>query len=296
MTTDKFISAPNDSEMTPIFKLVTYPHSPIVKLYCVVEGKDDKVFYEKAIPSQLKYKEDQVICIDVGGKDAVYNTLLRIITYHYKMRKNTKSAFIVDRDYDGLKKAWDNESVKEKLTVLPYYSIENYFFAPGKNLETIFRCFFINWKGYLEEFINELTAFIQAVSEYCAWKKICICYPEKTKALYYKEQDSVENCDSAAYYLSRLTYPFCLDKGFNEFVAAAIEELRESHVKLYKKLLKEKEILQRKIQLIRGKTLLSFLLKYLYYRLNEGDDDLKDRVFSLSGSIYFDLDIKELEL
>lgn len=271
------------------------------RLYCFVEGITDVTFYKNILHKMDEYKDFKIEFFNEGkegedgGKEAVYHSLTCLLSI--PMKTKCKAAFVVDRDYDenGFKKSWVvNENIVSRLTVLPCYAIENFFFYPECNLESIFKHYFSTyWKKYLGLFQNEFNSYIEDIALYCAWKMLCVRKEKIMERLAFNSsKDSKYDVGTPNYEINNvlrdknLPIRFKLSDNFYAFMKSVENELNaKKNEALYKKMLKYKDDILKDRRLPKGKLLLGFLIKFLK---QHGEKNIKaevDDLLALSGKL-----------
>jgi len=267
--------------------------------YVFVEGIQDKAFYKGKIFSEDNtaficnslakiHTDAEVECEDYGIKGGK-RSVGEIASHLYRERRISNKVckknvvFIVDKDFDdmiNLKKEFGNEVIN-LITVLPVYSIENYFIIKT-NLKNVFE------RKLSSEELYELnkklrTVHVELIS-YWAMKKWITLYYEKMKKSKISENFPeikvlIKDCFSTKDDKDSIKRLFDLESRF-------ISKLSNSEKDEYKKY---KDEMINKIELIKGKD--------VFYAIEEITESLKKpipykTIYSFSNNVKIDLEVK----
>lgn len=146
---------------------------------CIVEGKDDEIFYKGIIHKFLpeKYPKYAIGIYSAGGKKRV----LSILDYLEKHPSRYNEYYIVDCDYDGC------DVTNDKLFITDGYSFESFNFYED-NIKYIFKYYFIDKiENILIKWNEVFSKYLELILLYCAWKKEIVGLKIKT--------EEYKNCD-----------------------------------------------------------------------------------------------------
>ena len=268
-----------------ILRFATKKNDPKIKLFCFVEGNSDILFYKGVIPKAYKLSQEEVCFIvnhDSSFENDYYNlhgkkSVINMCKYVFNKHLNSKSQckFIVDMDYDDLDLEKHNlsDDIASRITVLPCYSFENYYFI-DENLKSIFHVIFGSMDfSYYDEFVNLLAHFLLESSEYNAFKKLSVMfslhkkYPEQLSQFLKFKDEQYEYIISNGHKLSLNVEPI---KSIARVAHVFFEEISAYEAKLlmyeYEQYCAE---LRNNPLIVKGKLLFSLLVKYINYNCDK---------------------------
>jgi len=148
------------------------------QLYCLCEGKEDKICYFPKIKSITK---KDIRIYDVGGKDNVINIFNKCqLQQGYDLNR---IMFIVDRDFD---ESLNNELIYE----LPVYSIENLYAAKEVLKDFIEMTVGVTNSSIIEKVMENYSNREREFSIFLQELNICLYYTKKIFDSLQKENDS----------------------------------------------------------------------------------------------------------
>lgn len=255
----------NPSKEGLYFKLIITSANSTKDYFCIVEGKTDVLFYSSIRHSFFKKKQIDYFHADSNsrnkdllvGKEAVINTCSILLAKNPSLMK--RCVFIVDHDDFGVKNYIDkySESVLSKITVLPVYSFENYFFNTHNFRRVIMPLFSSEFRKVFDDkflYFKEcairyfsLKRVITATYQFSTLKKLDNFKPKYTENdifCFLPKENFID--------LDKLNYEV------ENMMSAIIES--KPHNKLYKDSL---NLLENNIDFIKGKILYGFFAAIL---------------------------------
>ena len=165
-----------------------------IKCFVFVEGSTDKTFYENTNISDLsdhafylfRATSDQADKEDYVGKEAVYYSLKRIVGNEKLNALADRCRFIVDRDYDKVKRSKRinlRPNDYARVFVTKGHSMES-FFVERDNLEIVIKHVGLN----IEEFLKTFDVYTKEISEFCAYRGVITEYHRSGANLSYRRK------------------------------------------------------------------------------------------------------------
>lgn len=278
-----------------IFEYIASQNKPGISYFCFLEGKTDKYFYCGILPKKLNASPNSIEYLYAGkgeGKESVIFAAQHILRKKKHENNGKKAIFIVDRDYNDELVSIKYKDVYDKLSILPCYSFENFYFSPEENIKIVFRELLSRslWKHKYSEFIDVYATFYKTIVKYCAWKKICVLN-YNIESIECDHKDNVKD--------DFINHPFCIPFKFPDniqsFIDEAVTELKYKHPKLYDDFLRYLDVFNKDNTNIMGKFLFILLTKYLHYRCNTLNK-LEYKLYNMSKKLIVTFDVKLINL
>ena len=178
----------------PIMRFSMKRNRSDIRSFVFVEGSTDRTFYESTSITTLsdhayylfRTKSDRSGKDDYSGKEAVYYCLNRVLGSEQLKASIDKCRFIVDRDYDQVKRS---KSVNLRprdyshVYVTKGHSMES-FFIEKSNLEIVNDLMDLN----TEEFLRLFDAYLKEMSRFCAYRAVMGGYYKSGASINYRKK------------------------------------------------------------------------------------------------------------